>query len=31
MTTPVLEARGLVKLFGRVVALDSVDLTLHPG
>ena len=31
MTTPVLEARGLVKLFGRVVALDSVDLTLHPA
>ena len=31
MTTPVLEARGLVKLFGRVVALDSVDLTLYPG
>ena len=31
MTTPVLEARGLVKLFGRVVALDNVDLTLYPG
>jgi fructose transport system ATP-binding protein len=31
MTTPVLEARGLVKLFGRVVALDHVDLTLYPG
>jgi D-xylose transport system ATP-binding protein len=31
MTTPVLEARGLVKLFGRVVALDSVDLTLYPA
>ncbi len=31
MTTPVLEARGLVKLFGRVIALDSVDLTLYPG
>ncbi|MGH3247039.1 MAG: ATP-binding cassette domain-containing protein [Trebonia sp.] len=28
---PVLEARGLVKLFGRVVALDVVDLTLYPG
>jgi fructose transport system ATP-binding protein len=27
----VLEARGLVKLFGRVVALDVVDLTLYPG
>ena len=31
MTTPVLEARGLVKLFGRVIALDSVDLELYPG
>ncbi len=31
MTTPVLEARGLVKLFGRVVALDAVDMTLYPG
>lgn len=31
MTTPVLEARGLVKLFGRVVALDAVDLTLYQG
>ena len=30
-TQPVLEARGLVKLFGRVVALDSVDLTLYPN
>ncbi|MEV6012686.1 ATP-binding cassette domain-containing protein [Streptomyces sp. NPDC051976] len=30
-TTPVLEAKGLVKLFGRVVGLNSVDLTLHPG
>ena len=29
--TPVLEARGLVKLFGRVIALDAVDLTLYPG
>jgi fructose transport system ATP-binding protein len=29
--TPVLEARGLVKLYGRVVALDSVGLTLYPG
>jgi fructose transport system ATP-binding protein len=28
---PVLEARGLVKLYGRVVALDSVDLALYPG
>jgi fructose transport system ATP-binding protein len=31
MTAPVLEARGLVKLFGRVIALDAVDLTLNPG
>ena len=31
MTEPVLEARGLVKLFGRVVGLDDVDLTLYPG
>ena len=31
MTTPVLEARGLVKVFGRVIALDAVDLTLYPG
>jgi fructose transport system ATP-binding protein len=30
-TTPVLQARGLVKHFGRVVGLDDVDLTLHPG
>jgi fructose transport system ATP-binding protein len=29
--SPVLEAHGLVKLFGRVVALDAVDLTLYPG
>ncbi len=28
---PALEARGLVKLFGRVIALDAVDLTLYPG
>ncbi|MFJ9562548.1 ATP-binding cassette domain-containing protein [Streptomyces fuscichromogenes] len=30
-TAPVLEAKGLVKLFGRVVGLNSVDITLHPG
>jgi fructose transport system ATP-binding protein len=30
-TTPVLEARGLVKTFGRVVGLDGVDLDLYPG
>jgi D-xylose transport system ATP-binding protein len=28
---PVLEARGLVKHFGGVVALDGVDFTLRPG
>jgi fructose transport system ATP-binding protein len=31
MTAPVLEAKGLVKLFGRVVGLAGVDLTLYPG
>jgi fructose transport system ATP-binding protein len=31
MTAPVLEAKGLVKLFGRVVGLSNVDLTLYPG
>jgi fructose transport system ATP-binding protein len=30
-SAPVLEARGLVKLFGKVVGLNNVDLTLHPG
>jgi fructose transport system ATP-binding protein len=29
--TPTLEARGLVKTFGRVVGLDGVDLQLYPG
>jgi fructose transport system ATP-binding protein len=28
---PVLEARGMVKLFGRVVGLSGVDLKLYPG
>jgi fructose transport system ATP-binding protein len=28
---PVVEARGLVKRFGRVVALDHADLDLMPG
>jgi fructose transport system ATP-binding protein len=28
---PVLEARSLVKTFGRVVGLDGVDLKLYPG
>ena len=30
-TTPVLEAKGLFKAFGRVVALNGVDLTLNHG
>ena len=30
-STPVLEARGLVKTFGNVVGLAGVDLTLHQG
>lgn len=31
MTTPVLEARGLTKRYGRVVAIDGSDLSLMPG
>jgi fructose transport system ATP-binding protein len=31
LPVPVLEARGLVKTFGRVVGLDGVDLDLYPG
>ncbi|MBR7830501.1 sugar ABC transporter ATP-binding protein [Actinospica sp. MGRD01-02] len=30
-TTPVLQAKGLVKTFGRVIGLAGVDLELHPG
>lgn len=30
-TAPVLESRGLVKMFGRVVGLTAVDLKLFPG
>ncbi|MFG1610321.1 ATP-binding cassette domain-containing protein [Actinoplanes sp. NPDC049265] len=30
-TTPVLQARGLTKRYGRVVALDGSDLELRPG
>ncbi len=29
--SPVLQARGLVKTFGRVVGLDGVDFELYPG
>jgi fructose transport system ATP-binding protein len=29
--TPILEARGLVKRYGHVVALDGADLELYPG
>ncbi|MET3803367.1 fructose transport system ATP-binding protein [Nakamurella sp. UYEF19] len=28
---PILSARGLIKTYGRVVALDGVDLDLYPG
>lgn len=31
LTAPILTARGLVKRFGRVTALDGADLELHPG
>lgn len=31
MTEPLLEARHLVKTYGRVVGLADVDLTLYPG
>lgn len=30
-TSPVLETRSLTKRFRRIVALDSVDLAVHPG
>ena len=30
-TTPILQARGLTKRYGRVVALDGADFDLHPG
>jgi fructose transport system ATP-binding protein len=29
--TPVLEGRGLVRTYGRVVALDAADFALYPG
>lgn len=31
MTEPILTARGLVKRYGRVVALDHADFDLYPG
>lgn len=31
MTTPILQAKGLVKRYGRVTALDQCDLELYPG
>ena len=31
MTSPILEARGLVKRYGRVTALDQCDFDLMPG
>jgi fructose transport system ATP-binding protein len=31
VTAPVLEAKGLVKVFGRVVGLNNVGLALYPG
>jgi len=31
MPTPILQARGLVKRFGHVVALDGADFELYPG
>ncbi len=29
--TPVLQGKGLIKTFGRVIGLDGVDLDLYPG
>ena len=31
MTEPLLKGRGLVKHFGRVVALENCDFDLYPG
>ena len=29
--TPVLQGRGMIKTFGRVIGLDGVDIELYPG
>ena len=29
--TPIMQARGLVKRYGRVTALDHADFDLYPG
>ena len=31
MQQPILQARGLIKRFGRVTALDGADFDLYPG
>jgi ABC-2 type transport system ATP-binding protein len=31
MDSPVIEARGLTRRYGATVAVDSIDMTLHPG
>ena len=31
MTQPILQAQGLVKRYGRVVALNNCDFDLYPG
>ena len=31
MTEPILQARGLVKRYGRVTAIDGADFDLLPG
>ena len=31
MSAPPIAARGLVKRYGRIIAVDHVDLTVEPG
>jgi fructose transport system ATP-binding protein len=31
LSSPILEAKGLVKVYGTVIALDGADLALYPG